>query len=113
MKLKYDYLHEVDDYLHEANDTKHGVKDADTDLYVASIYISGMSLTGTKTQDDKAAENLAKVFAARLDMLEDLKLAVEVLELHADSYRDRGAIRIAATLEAVIVKINETINKTL
>ena len=106
MKLKYDYHYEADDL-------KHNVKDADTDLYVASIYISGMSRKGTKTQDDRAAEKLARVFAASLDMLEDLKLAVEVLELHADSYRGRGAIRIAATLEAVIVKISETLNKTL
>lgn len=106
MKLKYDYLHEADD-------TKHGVKDADTDLYVASIYISGMSRKGTKNQDDRAAEKLARVFAASLDMLEDLKMAVEVLGLHAESYRDRGAIRIAATLEAVIAQINETLNKTL
>ena len=69
MKLEYDYQPEADDL-------KHGVKDADTGLYVASIYISGMSFGGTKTQDDKAAENLAKVFAASLDMLEDLKMAV-------------------------------------
>ena len=106
MKLKYDYQPEADDL-------KHGVKDADTDLYVASIYISGMSRKGTKTQNRKAAEKLARVFAASLDMLEDLKLAVEVLEFHADSYRDRGATRIAATLEAVTDKINETLNKTL
>ena len=107
MKLEYSYYRGTD------KDTGHGIKDTDTDLYVASIHISGMSLTGTETQDDKAAENLAKVFAASLDMLEDLKLAVMVLELHADSYRDRGAIRTAATLEAVIDKINATINKTL
>ena len=106
MKLKYDYQYETDD-------TKHGVKDADTDLYVAVIYNSGMSLTGTETQDDEAAEKLAKVFAASLDMLEDLKMAVEVLGLHAESYRDRGAIRIAAKLEAIVVKISGTLNKTL
>lgn len=106
MKLEYDYQPEADD-------TKHGVKDADTDLYVASIYTSGMSLTGTETQDDEAAKKLAKVFAASLDMLDDLKMAVSVLGLHADTYRDRGASRIAASLEAVIDKINETLNKTL
>ena len=106
MKLKYGYLYEADD-------TRHGIKDTDTGLYVAAIYTSGMSFTGTGTQDDEAAEKLAKVFAASLDMLEDLKLAVEVLGLHAESYRDRGAIRIAATLEAVIAQINETLNKTL
>lgn len=97
MKLKYDYLH-------EANDTKHGVKDADTGLYVASIYISGMSFSGTKTQDDRAAEKLAKVFAASLDMLEDLKMAVEVLRMPVVNYQK---------LENLVTKINATINKTL
>ncbi len=97
MKLEYDYQPEADDL-------KHGVKDADTDLYVASIYISGMSRNGTKTQDRKAAEKLAKVFAASLDMLEDLKMAVEVLRMPVVNYQN---------LENLVAKINATINETL
>lgn len=63
-----------------------------------------MSLKGTETQDDKAAEKLAKVFAASLDMLEDLKMAVEVLRMSVVNYQK---------LENLVTKINATINKTL
>ena len=97
MKLEYDYLYKEDD-------TKHGVKDADTGLHVAAIYTSSMSFKGTKTQDDKAAEKLAKVFAASLDMLDDLKMAVEVLRMPVVNYQK---------LENLVAKINATLNKTL
>ena len=93
LKLKY-----------TTDDIQHGVIDTDTGLHVAAIYTSGMSFAGTEAQDDEAAKQLAKVFAASLDMLEDLKTAVEVLRMPVVNYQK---------LENLVAKINATLNKTL